>query len=321
MRALLRAGLFAALLCSACDAELATQQALARGGKADDGSAILAGTKIRIVASNLTSGEFQNYDGGEGLRILQGVRPDVVLVQEFNVADNSPEALEGFTRSVLGADGFYYHQNIPAEVEHAIPNGVVSRYPIVDSGDWEDSVASTREYAWARIDVPGPRDLWAVSVHLFTNKHMRPTEATELVANIRDHIPADDLLVLGGDFNTKSRGETCVQTLSEVLVTAGPYPRDASSEKTNAKRNEPFDWVLANPSLQARAVPTQIGASVFDAGFVADTRRHQPLSDLAPALETDSAALNMQHMAVVRDFVLEGEEQDVPQADPVDAGL
>jgi len=35
---------------------------------------------------------------------------------------------------------------------------------------------------------------------------------------------------------------------------------------------------------------------------VFDSRVYTPLSDVAPVLSTDSAATNMQHMAVVRDF-------------------
>ena len=48
-----------------------------------------------------------------------------------------------------------------------------------------------------------------------------------------------------------------------------------------------------------------VGSSVFDAGLVIDTRDYLPLSDLAPALQSDSAAPNMQHMGVLRDFVIQ----------------
>ena len=62
--------------------------------------------------------------------------------------------------------------------------------------------------------------------------------------------------------------------------------------------------MLGNARLEEKAAPVEIGASVFDHGFVADTRVYSPISDLAPALATDSGASNMQHMAVVRDFGL-----------------
>ena len=48
-----------------------------------------------------------------------------------------------------------------------------------------------------------------------------------------------------------------------------------------------------------------IGAAQFANGLVVDTRVYTPLADLAPALATDSGATGMQHMAVVRDFLLQ----------------
>ncbi len=50
---------------------------------------------VRVVAANLTSGNYQSYSPdngnhsnpeGAGARILAGLRPDVVLVQEFNTS-------------------------------------------------------------------------------------------------------------------------------------------------------------------------------------------------------------------------------------------
>ena len=41
--------------------------------------------------------------------------------------------------------------------------------PILDSGSWDDTLSPNRDFAWARIDVPGPHDLWAVSLHLLTS--------------------------------------------------------------------------------------------------------------------------------------------------------
>ena len=84
-----------------------------------------------------------------------------------------------------------------------------------------------------------------------------------------------------------------------------PYPADqANNANTNGPRSRPYDWVLANDALHAFAAPTHIGQSVFAAGAVIDTRVYQPIGELAPAMATDSAATAMQHMAVVRDFVL-----------------
>ncbi|MEO7735219.1 MAG: lamin tail domain-containing protein, partial [Kofleriaceae bacterium] len=120
-------------------------------------------------------------------------------------------------------------------------------------------------------------------------------------------LPADAYVVLGGDFNTDTRSEPALTTLAQVLVTSGPNPVDLNgSGNTNAGRSKPFDWVLTSPTLDALEIPTTIGAHQFADGFVADTRVYAPIADLAPALATDSAAPSMQHMAVVRDFLVPG---------------
>ena len=43
---------------------------------------------IRVMAANLTSGNFQSYET-PGLNILKGLKPDVIAIQEFNYASNS----------------------------------------------------------------------------------------------------------------------------------------------------------------------------------------------------------------------------------------
>ena len=61
---------------------------------------------------------------------------------------------------------------------------------------------------------------------------------------------------------------------------------------------------MPNPLLLSRMIPVSIGSASFPAGLVFDTRVFTPLTDVAPATATDSAATNMQHMAVVEDFLL-----------------
>jgi hypothetical protein len=47
-----------------------------------------------------------------------------------------------------------------------------------------------------------------------------------------------------------------------------------------------------------------IGSSSFANGLVADTRVYTPISEISPALASDSGAASMQHMAIVKDFLL-----------------
>jgi endonuclease/exonuclease/phosphatase family metal-dependent hydrolase len=260
-----------------------------------------SGARVRIVAANLTSGNAQSYDPGEGIRILRGVAADVVLMQEMNYGDDSPAKIRELADQVCGPS---------CEVARGagqIPNGVVSRHPIVGSGTWADPKVANRDFTWAHIDVPGTTDLWAVSVHLLTTSaDNRDAEAHALVDLLHANVPAGDFVVVGGDLNTDARGEAAIATFSALLSTAAPYPADnLGNDATNGTRKRPHDWVLPSPELRARETPVVIGAAAFDAGLVVDTRVYVPIEDLSPALDTDSGAPGMQHMAVVRDFLLE----------------
>jgi endonuclease/exonuclease/phosphatase family metal-dependent hydrolase len=189
-----------ALLLSACGGTLED------GAPSDAVQQRLSGTRLRLVAANLSSGNNQSYEA-PGSRIMQGLHPDVVMLQEFNVGDNSEDAIRGWVDDTFGSS-FSYTRGPAAQ----IPNGVISRYPILASGDWTDPEVSNRDFVWARIDVPGTKDLWVVSVHLLTSSSSkRASEASALLSRLQANVPVSDLLAIGGDFNTTSiarRSET-----------------------------------------------------------------------------------------------------------------
>lgn len=147
-----------------------------------------------------------------------------------------------------------------------------------------------------------------MSVHLLNTGTVteRNNEAKALLGFINAQVPSLDALVaIGGDMNTQTRNENCYTTLAARFVTAGPWPVDqANNSNTNAKRQLPYDWVIASTALDPLEIPVQVGANSFPSGLVVDTRVYKPIDDLSPALQTDSAASNMQHMAVVRDFLI-----------------
>lgn len=270
------------------------------GGGGEGGAP--SGEIVRIAAANLTSGDNQSYTLGHGIRILQGIHADIILLQEFNYQSNTPAQLSALVTAICGAECVYARGPVAK-----IPNGVVSRYPIVDSGSWTDTQVANRDFVWARVDVPGDEDVLAISVHLLgSSSTKRAIEATNLVNLINAFPNRPAYVVLGGDFNTETRTETCISNFSAFFHTGEPYPVDTDGDgTTNTNRNKPYDWVLSNPSLQSRLVPSDLGQNVFVDGAVIDTRTYTPLSDISPALATDSSAPSMQHMAVVRDFAFE----------------
>ncbi|WP_394832844.1 endonuclease/exonuclease/phosphatase family protein [Pendulispora rubella] len=259
-------------------------------------------TVVRIAAANLSSGNGQSYLE-PGIRILKGLKPDIVAIQEFNVGTNSEKDIRTFVDAAFGTDFSYFRES-----GTGIPNGVISRYPMLAKGEWEDLTLPDRDFVWAKMDIPGDKDLWVISVHLkagsgSTDEAKRGDEAKALDGLIGENIPSSDYVVMGGDFNTSSRDEKWLSTLGAKFVMTGPYPVDGTgNDKTNAPRSKPYDWVLADPKMNALATEAHVGTQIFPNGLVFDSRVYTPLADVAPAQSDDSAATGMQHMAVVRDF-------------------
>lgn len=271
-------------------------------GVSDSGRPTTSNANLRVVAANISSGPSSTYDPDESIRLLQGLHPDLALVQELKYGDNTDADLKAFVAKAFGSEFTYFRES-----GVSIPNGIVSRYPIVTSGRWKDPQVGDRGFVYAKIAVPGSTPLWAVSVHLLTTSAgNRNSEAAALVQELAGVVASGDHVVIGGDLNTASRNESCLTTLAGVVETSGPYPADQEGITfTNAQRNRPYDWVLASKSLGAHRVPTVIGQTSLEAGLVFDSRKFRPLEDVAPIARSDSDALNMQHMPVVKDFALE----------------
>jgi endonuclease/exonuclease/phosphatase family metal-dependent hydrolase len=271
-------------------------------------AALAAGDPValRIIAANLTSENQQSYSpdnanhsnpGGAGARILSALKPDIVLIQEFNTT----VPVRQWINRTLGEEFFFMR-----EEGMQIPNGVISRFPIIESGVWDDPVLDNREFAWARLRLPEKRDLWVVSVHFHSKgESSRARQAEALVAFVRDKVPADAMVVIGGDLNTRGTGEKSFPILGSVVVIPDKPPADENGDiTTNSPRNRPYDWVLASKVLDSLEVPVKLGGKEFPHGLVFDSRVFGPLEKCPPVQKGDSAAPFMQHMAVVRDFLI-----------------
>jgi endonuclease/exonuclease/phosphatase family metal-dependent hydrolase len=257
---------------------------------------------LRVMAANTTSGTLQSYEAA-GIRIFQGLNPDIVAVQEFQYGGSSTSNdLRTLVNTAFDASYSFY-----VEPTGNIPNGIISRYPIIAAGSWDDTQVSDRGFAWAQIDLPGTNDLYVVSVHLLTSgSGVRNTEATNLKALIQANFPANAWLIVGGDCNTDTRSEACISTFKTFLSDT-PIPTDAESggnEDTNAGRNKPYDYVLPSFSLTNFLTPSVVGTRTFPKGLVFDSRVYSPLSDVSPVQSGDSGVSGMQHMAVIKDFLI-----------------
>jgi endonuclease/exonuclease/phosphatase family metal-dependent hydrolase len=260
---------------------------------------------VRVMAANTTSGNFSSYQD-PGIRIFQGLKPDIVAIQEFRYNASAADAqLRQLVDTAFGPEFHYYRE--PYTDGGDIPNGIISRWPISAAGSWDDLDAPNRGFAWARIDLPGTNDLYVVSVHLLTaSSSVRGSEAAQLKALIATNFPANAWIIVAGDMNTDARTEAAINTF-KTFLSDNPIPTDAESggnEDTNANRNKPYDYVLPNFALTNHLIPVALPARTFTKGLVFDSRVYSPLSDVTPVQSGDSAAPNMQHMAVIKDFNL-----------------
>jgi endonuclease/exonuclease/phosphatase family metal-dependent hydrolase len=262
---------------------------------------------VRVMASNLSSGNLMRYET-PGLNILTGLKPDIVAMQEFNVSNsfgiNTPGALSNMVATTFGANFVYYR-----ETGYSIPNGVISRYPILTNGSWVDSDTGVndRGFAWAQIDVPGTNDLYVVSVHLKastggTNPTRRAAQAAELKELISTNFPANAWVIVAGDMNIFDESEPAVATFATFLSDT-PVPADQNgTQNTNAGRSERYDRVLLSFSMTNTLAPVVMPSRTYANGLVFDSRVYTSLTDVPPAMAGDSGASGMQHMGVVKDI-------------------
>lgn len=260
------------------------------------------------MAANITSGNGQSYEA-PGIRIFQGLKPDIVAIQEFRYSSSSTSnSLRTLVDTAFGP-GFYFY----VEPSGNIPNGIVSRYPILDAGSWDDPLVGDRGFAWAQIDLPGTtNDLYVISCHLYSSGSAadRNTEASIIKAHVQTNILVkvpNAWVIVGGDMNTDNRTEAAIGTFKTFLSDANK-PSDevsgADAENTNAGRSKPYDYTLPSFSLTNYLTPVVIGAHSFPNGLVFDSRKYPTLSEVAPVQSTDSGASQMQHMAVVKDYLI-----------------
>lgn len=277
------------------------------------GPAVAQTQDVRIMAANLTTTGQVYPNPGPGARIMDGLNPDIVCINEWKLASGT---FREFVDDVFGASFDFY-----VEPSGNIPNGVISRWPILESGEWDDVTLIDRDFVYARIDIPGSIDLWAVSVHLKagssgSDSSQRAGQATALVNFINANIPSGDYVVIAGDLNTQSRVETSVDNLAALVDTGSPWPVDNfGNDDTNEPRNKPYDWVLADDELDPLATATVIGTNTFPSGVVFDSSVYTPLSEVAPVQFGDSHADGIQHMAVMRTFAVPA------STDPDDYGV
>jgi endonuclease/exonuclease/phosphatase family metal-dependent hydrolase len=255
-------------------------------------AAARAAISITVVSANLSDNTSQAYTD-PGIRLLQALDPDIVGIQEFNYKEGTSKDL---VHRIFGPGYHFAREKGGAR----LPNGIISRYPIVAFGQWEDPYVGNRTFAWATIAIPGPRPLHVVSVHLVQNRaERRLPEARLLLKLIRKQFPEDDYVVLCGDLNVNTRESAALAELTRWFVDSH-HPADQEGNKnTNAGRTRPYDFVLPNPALAKYHAPTVLAGKNFPDGLVFDTRLWNPPP---PPAEWEDSSRDMQHMPVMKTY-------------------
>lgn len=247
---------------------------------------------ITIASANLSDNTSQAYDD-PGIRILQALKPDIVGIQEFNYKAGTSQDL---VRRLFGPSFYFVREKGGAR----LPNGILSRWPITAWGQWEDPYVGNRSFVWATIQIPGPRPVHVVSVHLVQNRvARRAPEARHLLGLIRAQFPPDDYVVLCGDFNVVGRNADALAELTRWFVDDHPPADQAGNRNTNANRTRPYDFVLPNPALAQHHAPTILAGQTFPDGLVFDTRLWNPPP---PPAEWEDSGRNLQHLPVLKTF-------------------
>src|SRR6266853_2562823 len=76
---------------------------------------------LRVMSANL-NGNVQSYQPF-ALRIFEGLKPDVVAIQEFNYGNNTDPDLRSMIDTAFGTNFSYYRENNG----YSITNGIISR--------------------------------------------------------------------------------------------------------------------------------------------------------------------------------------------------
>ncbi len=261
------------------------------------------GETIKIMSANLTSGNYQAYES-PGIRIFQALKPDIVMINEFQYKSGT---LRDLVNTAFGEEYHYYCE--PTEDTGDIPNGVVSRWTIMTSGEWNDG-SMNRDFAWATIDIPGEKNLHAVSVHLkYKDDSQQGSEATTIKNQIQANFPSDDYIVVGGDMNIRIGYTRALNVFNEFLSPETHIPVDGfapwpKTRYTSEERDDPYDWVMPNAELDKYHTTLYVGTNfrAFTEGIVFDSHYYIPLSEVSPVQYPDSHVSGMQHMAVMKAF-------------------
>lgn len=161
---------------------------------------------IRVVSYNIHKGKSAtgNRESLPDLRLgLYGLSPDLLFLQEVqgrNEMHNNLHAQHESLAAALNMEAAYGCNAIRAHTDHG--NALLSRFPILlhENQNISDHKLEQRGLLHAVIDVDGT-PVHCIVVHLGLFGGGRARQVAALIRRIKTWVPADEPLLIAGDFN------------------------------------------------------------------------------------------------------------------------
>jgi len=174
----------------------------------------MSSNRLKVLTYNIHKGfsaANQHFVLHEIKQAVTQTNADIVLLQEvYGEHDGWSDKLANWpsdSQFEFIADNIWQHHAygknaIYASGHHG--NAILSKFPIIDWGNINVSLSpkASRSLLHAKIHIAGtPRPVHLICVHLGLFGFERRRQLYSLAALIKSHVPDDEPLIIGGDFN------------------------------------------------------------------------------------------------------------------------
>lgn len=172
-------------------------------------------SSIRFITYNIRKGKgasiFANDRVASLGQALHTCSPDLVLCQEVSHVYDPAVSQSAELGHILGLCSYYEPNKRRRNGHHG--NATFTRYPVVHARNYDVSTnrLERRGVLYLCLDVNGRR-LHVLNAHLGLNQTQRLVQVTSIAAIVDERVPANEPVILAGDFNDWN------QRLDDVIV-------------------------------------------------------------------------------------------------------
>ena len=250
---------------------------------------------IRVVSWNVQFGQLLDQKD-RGTRILQALKPDILLLQELD-GDDTPELLGEFLQSSLGGSWHVYmSEGNGTERHHQLRSAIATKFKSIELTD----VITPNKTVIANIEVQN-------KIIMFTSLHLRccggpnseadqqRREEATVIRKAIDSIKSDGF-VIAGDWNLVGTKKPLLTVQGNDFVTLEAFQPDGLLNATWSDVSSPFtpgrlDWMLVSKD-----------AFTIERGFILDTSDLHSETLATNHLLSDDTAILSDHLPLVADL-------------------